>query len=72
MTAVNIWQDTVIYDELTINERQKEDHAFSSMLDGVRCGCPSQKTIQALEARVITIPLIDKFHELLGSKESPV
>ena len=43
MTTINIWQDTVMYDELTINERQKEDQLFSSMLNEVRCGCPSQK-----------------------------
>ena len=35
MTSVNIWQDTVVYDELTINKRQKRDQAFSSMLDEV-------------------------------------
>ena len=35
LTSVNIWQDSVVYDELTINERQKKDQAFSSMLDGV-------------------------------------
>ena len=40
MTSVNIWQVTVVYDELTINERQKEDLVFSSMLDEVRRGCP--------------------------------
>ena len=67
MTSVNIWQDTVVYDELTINERQKKDHVFSSMLDEVRRGCPSQKTIQALQARAITTPVIDKFQELHAS-----
>ena len=35
MTSVNIWQDTVLYDVVTINERQKLDLAFSSMLDEV-------------------------------------
>ncbi len=70
MTTINIWQDTVMYDELTINECQKEDQLFSSMLNEVRCGCPSQKTIQALQARVITTAVVDKFHELLASKES--
>ena len=25
MTSVNIWKDTIVYDELTINERQKKD-----------------------------------------------
>ena len=53
MTSVNIWQDTVLYDELTINERQKKDQAFSSMLDEVRCGSPNPECIQALHKRVI-------------------
>ena len=43
MTSVNIWQETVLYDELTISERQKADLVFSLMLDEVRRGCPSQK-----------------------------
>ena len=72
MTSVNIWQDTVVYDELTINERQKKDQMFSSMLDEVRRGCPSEKTIKALQVRVITTPVIDKFQELLASKQSPL
>ena len=31
MALVNIWQDTVLYDELTINEHQKSDLVFSYM-----------------------------------------
>ena len=46
MTSVNICQENVVYDELTINECQKKDQAFSSMLDEVRQGCPSQNTLQ--------------------------
>ena len=42
-TAVNIWKETVIYDELTINERQKSDQTFSVMLDSVRRGCPDEE-----------------------------
>ena len=72
MISVNIWQDTVVYDELTINERQKKDQVFSSMLDEGQRGYPSQKTIQALQARVITTPVVDKFQELLASKQSPL
>ena len=68
MTSVNIWQDTVIFDELTINRRQKKDQAFSSMLDEVRRGCPSQQTIQALQDRVIEVQVVDKFEALLASK----
>ena len=72
VTSVNIWQDTVLYDELTINERQKKDQAFSSMLDEVRRGCPSPECIQAMQERVIETPVVDKFEELLVSKQSPL
>ena len=72
MTSVNIWQDTVVFEELTINERQKKDQAFSFMLDEVRRGCPSQQTIQALQDRVIEVPVVDKFEALLASKLSPL
>ena len=65
MTSINIWQDTVLYDELTINERQKEDLAFSSMLDEVRRSCPLQQTVEALKARVIQLPVVDTFESLL-------
>ena len=61
MTSVNIWRDTVVYDELTINERQKKDRVFNSMLHEVQCGCPSPNTIQSLLDRVITF-----------SKQSPL
>ena len=61
MTSVNIWQEMVVYDELNINERQKKDQAFSSMLNEVRRGYPSQSTLQALKERVITAPTVDKF-----------
>ena len=49
MTLVNMWQENVVYDELTINERQKKDQALSFILDEVRRGCPSQNTLQALK-----------------------
>ena len=64
MTSVNIWQVCVDYDELTINEHQKKDETFSAMLDEIRRGCVSEKTIQSLKDRVITTPVIDKFEEL--------
>ena len=51
----------VVYDELTINERQKNDPQFSSMLDCVRCGCPTQETVDLLRQRVIQVPVSDKF-----------
>ena len=45
---------------------------FSSMLDKVRRGCLSQKTIEALQDRVITSPVVDRFEELLAAKQSPL
>ena len=72
MTSVNIWQDSVVYDELTINERQKKDQVFSSMLDEVRRGCPAQETVRALKERVLSTPVVDKFQELMSSGQSPL
>ena len=72
MTSVNIWQENVVYDKLTINERQKKDQAFSSMLNEVRQGCPSQSTLQALKERVISLPTVDIFEELLSTDKSPL
>ena len=65
MTFVNIWRETVVYDELIINERQKKDAKFCELLDEVRRGCLS-------EERVIEGPIVDKFEELLRSSHSPV
>ena len=72
MTLVNIWQDCMVYDELTINKCQKKDQAFSSMLDKVRRGCPSQTNLQALKERVIMTSTVDKFEELLSTNKSPL
>ena len=48
--SANIWRDCVTYDELTINERQKNDPQFSSMLDSVRRGCPTEETVRILKS----------------------
>ena len=39
--SVNIWKEAVLYDELTIDERQKSDKTYTDLLDGVRRGFPS-------------------------------
>ena len=71
--SVNIWRDSVIYDELTINERQKKDGEFSSMLmNSVRCGLPTDETLQILNQKVIDMSLTDKFIDLQESGQSPV
>ena len=49
--SINIWKNCVTYGELTINERQKNDPQFSSMLDCVRRGCPTEETVRILKAR---------------------
>ena len=72
MTSVNIWKETVVYDELTLNERQKKDTKFSELLDEVRKGCVSAKCIKILEESLIQGPIADKFEELMQSGESPV
>ena len=70
--AVNIWRDTVTYDELTINERQKTDPKFSEMLDCVRRGFPNDETLSTLSERVISVPIEEKFVELQKVGSSPV
>ena len=72
VTSINIWRDAIAYDELTINERQKKDSEFSSMLDCVRCGHPTDETLSILQKRVIQGSVADKFVELQLSKQSPV
>ena len=70
--SANIWRDCVTYDELTINERQKNDPQFSSILDRVRRGCPTEETVRILRDRVIQVPMADKFTELQQSGRTPV
>ena len=70
-TSVNIWRDSVTCDELTINERQRKDKEFSSMLDCVRRGCPTDETLCTLQQRVIQVSVSDKFNELKESSQTP-
>ena len=70
--SANIWRDCVTYDELTINERQKNDPQFSSMLDSVRRGCPTEETVRILRDRVIQVPIAHKFTELQQFRRTPV
>ena len=70
--SINILKDSVVYDELTINERQKTDKRFSSMLDCVRRGCPTDETLCTLKERVIQVSIADKFNELQKSGKTPV
>ena len=58
--AVNIWKETVEYDELTINERQKGDETFFTMLDSVMHGCLADETIDTLQSRVFNVSIHEK------------
>ena len=70
--SINIWKTCVTYDELTINERQKNDPQFSSMLDSVRRGCPTEETVRILKERDIQVSISDQFTELQQSGKTPV
>ena len=72
MGSGNIWKDTVTYDELTINERQKSDPEYSKVLDEIRRGFPSQQSINCLRDRVITVSVVEKYKELCESGNHPV
>uniref|UniRef100_A0A1X7UYM4 Uncharacterized protein n=1 Tax=Amphimedon queenslandica TaxID=400682 RepID=A0A1X7UYM4_AMPQE len=63
--AVNLWKETVEYDELTINERQKGDETFFKMLDSVRHGCLTDETIDTLKSRVFKVEACQKINELM-------
>ena len=69
--AVNIWKETVEYDELTINERQKGDETFFKMLDSVRHGCLTDETIDTLKSRVFNVSIQDKYKELESEGTNP-
>ena len=69
MTCVNIWGETVVYDELTIIERQK-DSQFCELLNEVRCGEVSDKTVAILKERVISVSAVEKFNELVKAGQS--
>ena len=72
MTSVNIWKETVVYDELTVNERQKEDAHYSELLNEVRRGVLTDETKATLQTRLIHTSVVDKFEELQSQGHSPV
>ena len=72
MASVNIWKETIVYDELIINEKQKKDGLFVNILDEVRCGSPSPKSLKCLKECLIDVPVVDKYIELSKSGKSPV
>ena len=61
----------MVYDELTINERQKTDKGYSEVLDGIRRRFPSRDAISQLSARVFTCSVTDKYNELNALGNTP-
>jgi len=72
MTSVNIWKEAIVYDELTINERQKKDTSFVDILDQVRHGSATQDSLECLKKWVINGTVVDKYIELCKNASSPV
>ena len=72
ITTVNIWKETVVYDELTINERQKSDLTYSKILDEVRRGSTSEESIKILQERVIHMPVVEKYSRLKDQGKAPL
>ena len=60
------------YDELTINERQKKNGGFSTILDSVRRGNLTDEITATLQDRVSSTPISEKFAELQGCGMTPV
>ena len=72
IVCMNIWRETIVHDELTINERQKNDAEFTKILDEVRRGCPSGDSLEILKTRIIKGSIIGKFKQLSDSGNAPV
>ena len=72
MTSVNIWKVAIVYDELTINERQKKDTSFVDILDQVRRGSATQDSLECLKKQVISGTAVDKYIELCRNGSPPV
>ncbi len=61
-----------MYDELTINERQKLDVVFADVLDGVRKGFPSEEALHLLQQRVFNKPVLEMYNQLSEEGKSPI
>ena len=72
IASVNIWKETVVYEELTINEQQKKDSDFACILDEVRRGSVSEASLDHLKSRVINKPVVCKYKQLCDNGYSPV
>ena len=54
----------------TINELQKKDREYSDLLDKVRRGCPSSRTVTLQQDRLIQGSALDQFEALHQSGQS--
>ncbi|XP_064399479.1 ATP-dependent DNA helicase PIF6-like [Halichondria panicea] len=70
--SANIWKSTVVYDELTINERQKGDKLYTEILDGVRRGYPSEQAVSLLTERVFDVAVLEKYEQLKREGKKPI
>ena len=61
-----------MYDELIVNEKQKKDGLFVTILVEVHHGSPSPKSLECLKEQLIDVPVVDKYIELSKSGKSPV
>ena len=62
----------VVYDELTINERQKKDKSYSELFNKKRCGSRSDDVVKALQNRVIDCTASENFEQLKTEGNFPV
>ena len=63
IASVNIWKETIVYDKLTINERQKKDRLFRSMWF---------ESLECLKKRVINVTVVEKYTEFSKAGSSPI
>ena len=70
--STNIWKDTIVYDELTINERQKADKLYTDILDGVRRGFPSVEALTKLNEKVFQKPIVEMYNQLKDKGKQPI
>ena len=71
MMSVNIWEVTVSYDELTINESPKKTE-YGDLREEVRRGCTSSKAVRLLRDRLMPGSDLDQFEGLHLCCQSPV
>ena len=64
-------KDTIVYDELTINERQKADKLYTDILDRVRRGFPSVEALTKLNEKVFQKPIVEMYNQFKDKGKQP-